>query len=77
MFGKTQDDENTQPGHVKISADIRTRFPKNASQRRYRFIHLGQAYINTLYSGPLDTDWTVRGSNPGGGATFRKRPGRP
>jgi hypothetical protein len=25
----------------------------------------------------LATDWTVRGSNPGGGEIFRKRPDRP
>jgi hypothetical protein len=25
----------------------------------------------------LATDWMVRGSNPGGGAIFRTRPGRP
>ena len=41
MFGVTQNHENTQPGYVNISTDIRTWYLQNMSQ----------AYINNLYSG--------------------------
>jgi hypothetical protein len=41
---RTQGYENTRPGHVKISADIRTWFVQNASQRRYCLIYLGLVY---------------------------------